>query len=145
MSWKDRLKFIGHKEKLWISPRKASLLSLRGELLFFVLFSFKVEIPFFTARILEILNLCFGEKPINSKADRTAAILFSSSGNKNSNEFFFSCPQFSRFSASAVCSPGCLNPPQSFFYLSKEIGRVKWEKKVFPGWKMRQYFWTREA
>lgn len=58
-------------------------------MLFFVLFSFKVEIPFFTARILEILNLCFGEKPINSKADRTAAILFSYSGNKNSNEFFF--------------------------------------------------------
>lgn len=30
-------------------------------------------------------------------------------------------------------SPDCLNPPQPFFYLSKEIGKLKWEKKIFPG------------
>jgi len=61
-----------------------------GTCFFFVLFSFKIEIPSFTATILEIVNLCFGAKSSNSKADRTAAILFLSSGNKHSNDLFFS-------------------------------------------------------
>lgn len=144
MSWKDGLKFIGHRQtKNFGSTLETHLLHPPEGLLFFVLFSFKAEIHSFTVGILEILNLCFGAKSSNSKADCTAAILFPSSGNKHCSDLFFLIVCL----ILTICDmfPGCLNPPHTLFYLSKEFWRAKLEKTVFPGWKTRQYFWTRKV
>lgn len=128
MSWKDGLKFIGHRQtKNFGSTLEMHLVHPPEGLLFFVLFSFIAEIHSFTAGILEILTLCLGQNPATARQIVFIYVHLL----EMSNDLFF--PLVCLILTICGMFPGCLNPPQPLFYLSKEFRRAKLKKTVFPG------------
>lgn len=126
------------KEKLWINPRKASLHLPEGNC-FSLFCSLSKQRSYSTQQeswkswicVLGENSTAAGQiEQLELHFDLLEIMIFLALLNQ---QLFIYFPQFTWFSIYSMYCPDCFNPPQPFFCLSKEIGKLKCKNKIFPG------------